>query len=124
MLGLNKEPSQFPRLSPTVAEVRRRVWWYLFYVDICVAIAAGLPPLIENAFTDVRPLSELKDIYIGTPQAREYEEALASTNQHPLPVPLADRENVPLVSFAGLYTAGKYGDCGMSSCYRSRRTSG
>lgn len=107
MLGLNRDSSHFPSLSPVIGEVRRRLWWYLFYVDISVSVAAGLPTLIVDATWDVRPISELKDRVIGTEEARGYEEALASGCHHPIPIEHYDVGRDPLVSTSGIYAAGK-----------------
>jgi hypothetical protein len=46
MLGLHRDPSHFSSLKPVVAEVRRRVWWFLIYVDVVIGVAAGLPPMV------------------------------------------------------------------------------
>lgn len=111
MLGLHKDPSHFPQLSPVEAEVRRRLWWYAFHLDVLVSVAAALPCLIQDSACDVRPISELKDEAIGTPQAHAYEDALASSGQHPVP---SGEESVfaSLISTSGLYAAGKYCDTG------------
>ena len=86
MLGLNKDPSHFPTIDPATAETRRRIWWYLFYVDVNVAAAAGLPTLVEDQSWDVDPISEAES---HLPYARE----------------------AP-ASISGLYVVGKYRDAG------------
>lgn len=65
MLGLHRDPSHFEDIDEIEAEVRRRVWWHIVRVDVLLAIAAGLPPLIDLHSWDVRAMSELKDEYIG-----------------------------------------------------------
>ena len=110
ILGLNRDPSGFPEVSRVSAEVRRRVWWYLFYLDIQVSLAAGLPPLIENTSWDVRPISELKDHHIGNPEASEYEEALDSGLDIPTTMQQGPIDATSLISTSGIYVGGKYRD--------------
>ena len=113
MLGLNKDPSHFPAIPPIIAETRRRVWWHLFFIDISVSIAAGLPPWIENAYWDVRTISEVKDHLIGTAPAIEYEKGLASDDRQPLSVDQPDDvDQNALVSTSGTFATGKYQDAG------------
>lgn len=57
VLGLNKDPSNFNIFSEAQAEFRRRLWWQIFVVDVLVALASGLPPLIDRDSYDVKPLS-------------------------------------------------------------------
>jgi hypothetical protein len=77
MLGLNRDPSSFQiPMSAVLAEVRRRVWWHVFYIDTSIAVAAGLSPLIDRESWDVRPLSELRDDFIGTPTGLQYEKSV------------------------------------------------
>lgn len=47
ILGLHKDPKHFAQLSEVEGEVRRRVWWQLVHIDVCLAVAVGLPPLID-----------------------------------------------------------------------------
>ncbi|KAB8596084.1 hypothetical protein FH972_025793 [Carpinus fangiana] len=61
MLGLHKDPSNFPGISIIEAEVRRRVWWQLLTCDTAVALASGLVPLIDPSAWDVQPISELTE---------------------------------------------------------------
>jgi hypothetical protein len=80
ILGLHKDPSHFPSIDPIEAEVRRRVWWQIVHIDVTLAIASGLPPIIETSW-DVQQLSELKDELIGTPEGVHYETAVAAGTQ-------------------------------------------
>ncbi|KAF2167530.1 hypothetical protein M409DRAFT_22337 [Zasmidium cellare ATCC 36951] len=73
MLGLHKDPSNFPSIEPTEAETRRRVWWHLVHIDVSLAIAAGLPPLVDLDASDVSGISELRDELIGSPEGAKYE---------------------------------------------------
>ena len=86
MLGLNKDPSHFSTIDSATAENRRRIWWYLFYVDVNVAAAAGLPTLIVDQSWDVHPVSQVESHF-----------------QHTREAP---------VSISGLYVVGKYRDAG------------
>ncbi|KAF2232672.1 hypothetical protein EV356DRAFT_504934 [Viridothelium virens] len=107
-LGLHKDPSHFRSLSLTNRETRRRVWWHIVHIDVLIATASGLPPLVDTASWDVRPLSELKDEYIGTIEGSLYEEGLSKGLQ-----PLAHTDqpdtSIPksLVSPGGILVEGK-----------------
>ena len=66
MLGLHKEPSKFPNISPVDGHVRRQMWWSLISLGTQVAFASGLPPIIESRFYDVYPFSGLGEAAIDT----------------------------------------------------------
>ena len=111
MLGLNKEPSQFKQIPPIAAEVRRRVWWHVFNVDVLVAVASGLHPLIDQDSWDVQPVCELKEEYIGTTEGLLYQKAVAEAKIRPSRVD----ETGSLVSPSGIFIAGKLADTGMTA---------
>lgn len=113
MLGLHKDPKHFPSLSPVVAEVRRRVWWQLFHIDVLIAAASGLPPIIEKVQWDVQELSELKDEYIGTPEGAAYEEAVARGERIPdSPDNPHHLTSTSMVSAASILAIGKHRSSG------------
>jgi len=58
MLGLHRDPSSFSTIPPNVAEVRRRVWWFLVHIDTIIALAAGKFVFTPNAYSPY-PGSEL-----------------------------------------------------------------
>ena len=67
MLGLHKDPSHFKaNISPLNREVCRRIWWHVFHLDVLVAMASGLPPLIERGSWDTDMVSELYEEHIRT----------------------------------------------------------
>lgn len=107
MLGLHRDPNHFPQLSPIEAEVRRRIWWQLVHIDVCVAVAAGLPPLIGFQW-DVQTLSELKDEFIGTSDGLKYQEDVkegrrsADAAADPF-----DAASTSMVSTSGILVASK-----------------
>lgn len=117
MLGLHKDPSHFPSIPPITAEIRRRIWWHTVHVDVSVAIASGLPPMIEASIWDVRAVSELKEEYIGTPEGERYEREVEagttkadSTDDYGLPEgPEGERggRRKSFVSIAGVLSRGK-----------------
>lgn len=108
MLGLNKDPSYFPRLEPTVAEVRRRLAWQLYFYDTTIATAAGLPPLIDDSAWDVQPITEAKDELIGTTPLVEYEREVAAGERRPAPVSSADYDFAESpVSTSGIFVKTK-----------------
>ena len=109
ILGLHKDPRHFPQLSRIEGEVRRRIWWQLVHIDVCLAVAAGLPPLIELQSWDVQPISELKDELIGTDEGTQYEN---DTTEGRLPAHSADNpcdiSATAMVSTSGILAASKY----------------
>ena len=66
LLVLHRDPSHFPRLDPIEAEVRRRVWWHIVHSDVNLAIASGLPPILETASWDVQAITEIREDLWGT----------------------------------------------------------
>ena len=41
-------------------------------MDTALAISSGLPPIIDDSSWDVRPICELKDNFLGTPEGDAY----------------------------------------------------
>ncbi len=76
MLGLHKDPTHFNSFTLIESEERRRTWHHLVHVDVTVAVAAGLPPLIDLHSWNVNELSELEDRYIVSTEQDKDEEAL------------------------------------------------
>ncbi|RMZ87888.1 hypothetical protein DV736_g4878, partial [Chaetothyriales sp. CBS 134916] len=70
-VGLNRENS-LTGLAPDEAELRRRLWAYIVRIDTAFSVASGLPPTIDDTTVDTRPISEVKEGYIGQPVEREY----------------------------------------------------
>lgn len=115
MLGLNKDPSHFPSLSPIVAVVRRRVWWQLYYVDTVISLAAGIPPIIDDEMCDVKPITQLKDSLIGTETGLAYERDLAlGVIDQDVCDKLNGTFSTSRVGIAGVWTAAKYQEMGKS----------
>ncbi|KAF2092461.1 hypothetical protein NA57DRAFT_82315 [Rhizodiscina lignyota] len=109
MLGLNKDPSCFPLLSPVAIESRRRLWWLVYFHDVSIAMSAGLPPLIDDASWDVKPISEVKDHFIGTAEAVEYERDVAAGTRPAMSVDSPEDPNQSsLVSTCAIFAWGKY----------------
>ena len=69
MLGLHRDPSHFKEIMPAEAEERRLVWWHLIHIDTIIAVAAGLPPLIDLRSWDVHEISEMPLESITDPPA-------------------------------------------------------
>ena len=77
-MGLHRDPRLF-EFAPWEAEMRRRVWWHIVQMDSIVAVSCGLPPqLTDEHFWDVHLISEIKDVKLGTPEAEEYREQIAT----------------------------------------------
>lgn len=109
MLGLNKDPSYFPQLEPTIAEVRRRLAWQLYYYDTTIATAAGLSPLIDDSAWDVQPVTEVRDDLIGVTAIVEYERQVLAGEVEPA---AASSANVAftesLVATSGIFAKTKF----------------
>jgi hypothetical protein len=87
----------------------------VYYLDAAVALAAGLPPLIDINSWSIRPLSELKDEHIGTVEGTAYEDAIGAGEREP------DHAigETSFVSASGIFVAGKYHQAGMSSQHQT-----
>lgn len=49
VMGLSKDPDEFARkYSLWEAEMRRRMWWDVFYYDVFVSDCMGFPPMISD----------------------------------------------------------------------------
>lgn len=68
MLGLHHDPSHFSSLSKVVCETRRRLWWTIVKADVGVALAAGLPPMIDLSTCDVKAVSEVSEELFDAPE--------------------------------------------------------
>ncbi|KAL6307008.1 fungal-specific transcription factor domain-containing protein [Sparassis latifolia] len=57
IMGLAIDPDEFPgTYSLFEAELRRRIWWSVFYYDLFISDCLGHPPLIpDNSFTTRLP---------------------------------------------------------------------
>ena len=118
MLGLHKDPSHFNSLDPVGAEVRRRLWWHVVHLDVSIAVASGLPPIIDLHCWDVQKPSELKDEYIGTAEGVQYDKDVAAGIRFP------DRADDPdningssMVSTGGILAGGKLSSTCMPTPY-------
>ena len=63
--GLHKEPSKFPDMDNIDIHVRRQLWWIIVSFDAQIALASGLPCIVETTFCDVEPVSELSETAIA-----------------------------------------------------------
>ncbi|KAI9688463.1 MAG: hypothetical protein M1822_001412 [Bathelium mastoideum] len=117
MLGLHRDPQHFKSLDPISAEVRRRIWWHVVHLDVSIAVASGLPPIIDLHCWDVQKPTELKDEAIGTPDGLQYDRSVAAGNR--VRDSADDPEDVnghSMVSTGGVLAGGKF-----SSTYLMRK---
>jgi hypothetical protein len=63
--GLHKEPSKFPDMDRIDTHVRRQLWWIIVSFDAQIALASGLPCIVETTFYDVESVSELSETAIA-----------------------------------------------------------
>ena len=60
-MGYHREPSNFPRISPFQAEMRRRTWVVISQLDIATSAQIGLPRMIKDLHSDVSEPRNLLD---------------------------------------------------------------
>ncbi|ETI20750.1 hypothetical protein G647_07092 [Cladophialophora carrionii CBS 160.54] len=107
MLGLHKDPSRFKTtVAPVQAEVQRRVWWHVFHCDVLVAVASGLPPLIERSSWDTKMVSDLYEDRFGTMEGLQHDEESRARYLQGETGPDAS----PLASPLGIWLQGKFQD--------------
>ena len=54
-MGYHREPSQFPAISPFDAEMRRRVFNFVYQTDLLCSFQIGLLPVIRRSEYDTKP---------------------------------------------------------------------
>ncbi|KAF8165296.1 fungal-specific transcription factor domain-containing protein [Crassisporium funariophilum] len=64
-LGLHRDGSAMPGMSPATVEYRRRIWSYLYHADRSYALVLGRPNSIQDDYTSTKPPSNME----GEPSA-------------------------------------------------------
>ncbi|TPX09852.1 uncharacterized protein E0L32_008874 [Thyridium curvatum] len=78
--GLHREPSDFTRVSPFHAELRRRLWYSILEFDLQACFAKGRTPLVRKDDYDCLPPSDMQDDdLIGNITAAQVEAAQTSS---------------------------------------------
>ncbi|ETN42588.1 uncharacterized protein HMPREF1541_01745 [Cyphellophora europaea CBS 101466] len=67
--GLHREPT-LAELHPMDAEIRRRIWWQIMQLDTSLAVASGFPTCTSEETSDVRPISQVKEMFIGSDEEK------------------------------------------------------
>ncbi|KAK1760833.1 fungal-specific transcription factor domain-containing protein [Echria macrotheca] len=60
-MGLHREPSKLPNISPFDGEMRRRMWHLAVQIELLVSFHMGLPSMLDGLETDVLPQANLTD---------------------------------------------------------------
>lgn len=60
-MGLHRDPSNLPNISPFDGEMRRRMWNLLVQIDLIVSFHLGLPSMIHGIESDTGPARNLID---------------------------------------------------------------
>ena len=60
-LGLHRDPSQLPKISPLQAEIRRRLWETVVEMTVQSSLESGLPPLLSFNDFDTEAPSNVDD---------------------------------------------------------------
>lgn len=82
-MGLHREPTKFG-IDPVEAELRRRIWWHIVWIDCLIMNGTGWPPkIMPEVYRDIRHISELKDDLIGTERGEAYLTAVDSGERPP-----------------------------------------
>ncbi|KAI7051776.1 hypothetical protein KC362_g31 [Hortaea werneckii] len=68
MLGLHREPSRLEGVKPIDVQVRRHLWWTIVALDAQVALASGLPPMIESKLYQVNAIDERDEVDVASYQ--------------------------------------------------------
>lgn len=61
IMGLHRDPDEFPQLRPFYAELRRRLWYTIMDMDLHVALASNLPCSVREGEYTCRPPGNLDD---------------------------------------------------------------
>ncbi|KZF23989.1 hypothetical protein L228DRAFT_259270 [Xylona heveae TC161] len=99
MMGLHKDPIHFSGFTQHDSEFRRRLWWHILHIDTITSSWAGMPWLVDSSSWDVKPISELKEQYVGSQDASEI--ATDKSDDH-----------AQYQSTVGILLAGKFEDSG------------
>jgi len=81
-LGLHIERS-LKQLSDNEAEMRRRLWWEIVHLDASNSAASNVPVVMDECYTNVDMIKELKQFVLGTNDATEYERCLEEGSTQP-----------------------------------------
>lgn len=61
IMGLHRDPDEFPQIRPFFAELRRRIWYTIMDMDLHVALASNLPCSVREGEYTCRPPGNLDD---------------------------------------------------------------
>lgn len=61
IMGLHRDPDEFPQIRPFYAELRRRLWYTIMDMDLHVALASNLPCSVREGEYTCRPPGNLDD---------------------------------------------------------------
>ncbi|RDW64306.1 putative C6 transcription factor [Aspergillus mulundensis] len=61
IMGMHRDPTRFPKMTPFWAEMRRRLWATVLELDLQASIDVGVPPSIDPDQYDCDPPSNLDD---------------------------------------------------------------
>ncbi|KAI0122845.1 fungal-specific transcription factor domain-containing protein [Xylariales sp. AK1849] len=87
-MGLHRDPSKLPNISPYDGEMRRRIWNLGIQVDLLVAFHLGLPAMIHGIESDTAlPRNLLDDDF--SEDSRELPLARPSSDYTPLSYPVS-----------------------------------
>ena len=93
--GVHREPTLFG-VAPHEAEIRRRMWWQIVQLDSTFASASGYPTFVSDDTADTRPISEVYEGRVGSPEEQKYLRDTKSGAERTdvLPEPLSGTDSV------------------------------
>ncbi|XXG99770.1 hypothetical protein Hte_006111 [Hypoxylon texense] len=86
-MGLHRDPSKLPNITPYEGEMRRRMWNLAIQLDVLVAFNLGLPSMVNGIETDTEFPTHLMDTDFGK-DSKELPPARPTTDYTPLTYPI------------------------------------
>ena len=60
-MGLHRDPSHYPNITPYNGEMRRRIWHFLHQIDVLLSFELGLPAMMKQIQSDTKLPRNLHD---------------------------------------------------------------
>ena len=60
-MGMHRDPSEFPQISPFLGEMRRRLWFTIMDMDLHVALPSSFPSAVKDGEYSCQPPRNLDD---------------------------------------------------------------
>ena len=97
-MGLHRDSSHYPNMSPYNAEIRRRLWATVLEMAVQSSLDCGMPPLISYDDFDTAPPSNISDASLSP------SDAPTSLVPHSLPPTTYTQTSLQIALLASLHT--------------------